>query len=247
MTRPPPPGRLPPPPPAYCGPPGRGPAFEQSGALASALVGLAVGLVVIQWSMVVATPSAVRTYQDAVASGTPAFEIITAYDLLRFLWPPCEIAAFVVTGIWLARARRNADRIAPDQQRRSSVWVWLGWIVPVVSLWFPKQVIDDVWRTTVRAAVPADRPSTGWWWGLWIAAQLLGNLAARAFGLTGEPHVGYLEHLFLIESLSALALTVAMTQWIRVVRTVGRAQDALAAAVPASPWRPWTGQYPGQG
>jgi Domain of unknown function (DUF4328) len=214
-------------------PPNYGSAFERSGPLASPIVAVAVAVTVIEWLEALTAPSALRTYRDAIADRTPASEVVTTYDLLRvplaFFW----IAAFVLTSIWLARARRNADRIAPDQQRRSPVWVWLGWLVPVVSLWFPKQVVDDVWRSTVR---DPGRPNTGWWWGSWIAAQVLNAVAAQAFTITGEPRAGLLELLDLVELLAALATTIAVLQWIRVVRTVSRAQDTLANTAPPSPW-----------
>jgi hypothetical protein len=80
------------------------------------------------------------------------------------------IANFVLVGLWLGRAPRNADRIAPDQQSLSSVWVWLGRIVPIVNFWFPKQVIDDAWRSTVRNP---EEPRTGSWWGALIAVEVL--------------------------------------------------------------------------
>lgn len=214
-------------------PPGYGSAFERSGALTSAIVAVAVAWAVIEWLEVLAAPSAIRTYQDVVADRTPASEVVTTYDLLRVPFAFVGIAAFVLTGIWLSRARRNADRIAPDQQRRSTVWVWLGWLVPVVSLWFPKQIVDDVWRSTVR---DPGLPSTGWWWGSWIAAQVLNVAAAQAFTITGEPRAGFLEFLDLFELLAALATTIAVLQWIHVVRTVSQAQDALAGTAPPSPW-----------
>jgi Domain of unknown function (DUF4328) len=75
---------------------------------------------------------------------------------------------------WLAlasRARENAVLIAPDRVRRSAVWAWLGWLVPIVSLWFPKQIVDDSWRITSSSAAAGQRGryrGTGMWWGLWI-------------------------------------------------------------------------------
>ncbi|MGH3942327.1 MAG: DUF4328 domain-containing protein [Pseudonocardiaceae bacterium] len=232
-------------------PPGQGLAFERSGTLTSALVGVAVAWTVTQWLVVLAAPSAVQTYQDAIVNRTPISEISTTYDLLAIPLSLIGVAAFVLTGIWLTRARHNADRIAPDQQRRSPVWVWLGWVVPIVSLWFPKQVVDDVWRSTVRQP---DRPDTGLWWGTWIAAQVLSALAAQAFGLTGEPRAEFLEFLVLFEGLAALLTTVAVLQWIRVVRIISRAQDELADTASRSPWDPrpghpdnygYPGNYPG--
>ncbi|MGH3916282.1 MAG: DUF4328 domain-containing protein [Pseudonocardiaceae bacterium] len=214
-------------------PPAHGSAFERSGMLASAIVAVAVGWAVLHWLLVLAAPSAVRAYQDGLASRTPAAEVITTYDFLGVPVALVSIAAFILTGIWLGRARRNADRIAPEKQRRSAPWVWLGWLVPIVFFWFPKQVVDDVWRATVR---DPGQPSTGWWWGSWIAAQLLGALATQSFMINGEPRPELLEYLVLFEGLTALATTLAALHWIRVVRIVSQAQDTLVDTVPPAPW-----------
>ncbi|PZS31580.1 MAG: hypothetical protein DLM61_08335, partial [Pseudonocardiales bacterium] len=107
----------------------------------------------------------------------------------------------------------------------SSVWVWLGWITPIVNLWFPKQVIDDVWRSTVR---DSDEPRTGWWWGSFIATEVLiwlHGLFATALGSIGP---------VVIWVLAAVMMTVAGVGWIHVVRTISDAQDALASRTVAS-------------
>ena len=67
-----------------------------------------------------------------------------------------------------------------DRIRRSAVWAWLGWLVPIVSLWFPKQIVDDSWRITSSSAAVGQRGryrDTSLWWGLWIAYQVLANYA----------------------------------------------------------------------
>ncbi|MGH3929414.1 MAG: hypothetical protein ACRDTF_05490, partial [Pseudonocardiaceae bacterium] len=94
-------------------PPSYGSAFERSGTLASAIVAVAVVWTVLQWLVVLATPSAVRTYQDSLTSPTSAAGVFTTYDLLGIALFLTGIAAFAFTGLWLAAARRNADRIAP--------------------------------------------------------------------------------------------------------------------------------------
>jgi hypothetical protein len=64
--------------------------------------------------------------------------------------------------------RRNAALFAPAHIRRSPAWAWLGWVVPIVSLFFPKQMVDDCWQITSRAipgAGPRSRylPTALWW------------------------------------------------------------------------------------
>jgi Domain of unknown function (DUF4328) len=57
--------------------------------------------------------------------------------------------AFVV---WFHRARVNAEN-SGWRQRRARAWTFWGWIVPIVNLWIPFQLMGDIWR----AGLPADR------------------------------------------------------------------------------------------
>ncbi|MDP9094771.1 MAG: DUF4328 domain-containing protein [Actinomycetota bacterium] len=52
--------------------------------------------------------------------------------------------------------------------RRATVWAWLGFIVPVVSFWFPYQVAADC----TPHGDPARR-LVAWWWALWICQALV--------------------------------------------------------------------------
>jgi hypothetical protein len=142
------------------------------------------------------------------------------YDLLVVLAIIVMIVAYVLAGIWLWRARGNAGLVAPDQQRRGSLWVWFGWIVPVASWFVPKQVIDDVWRSTVSGF---GTPRTGWWWGTWIMMGLIQFFGRNNINLPGSKLVFY-------DLIVAVVTTVAAVFWIRVVRTVSHAQDALTGA-----------------
>ncbi len=95
---------------------------------------------------------------------------------------------WIVGSLWLSRARENAMLIAPDRVRRSAVWAWLGWWVPIVGLWFPKQIVDDSWRITSSVAAVGPRGryrDTSLWWVLWIAYNVAGNAYANRVFLDG--------------------------------------------------------------
>ena len=187
-------------------PTGYSPTLERSGGLGTAVIVMAVVWTVGQWF----TPPATRLL---VASGTPTAFI--AYNVLMSLLLLVGIATFVLVGLWLGQARRNADRIAPDQQRRSKVWVWLSWVVPIVWLWFPKQVVDDVWRSTVR---DPGEPRTEWWWGTFIAVIVLMWFRAELYSIS------WVVNWVLVAGMT----TVAAAFWIRVVQTISHAQNTLA-------------------
>ena len=48
------------------------------------------------------------------------------------------------------RARINAERYG-YRQRRARGWAIWGWIVPIVNLWFPFQIMGDIWRAGLPA------------------------------------------------------------------------------------------------
>lgn len=83
----------------------------------------------------------------------------------------------VVTGlaflVWFRRARINAEGRG-RYQRFARAWTFWGWIVPVVNLWIPLQVMDDIWQ----ASFP--RRPRGWiawlptlWWTSWVLSEAL--------------------------------------------------------------------------
>src|SRR5699024_3862858 len=53
-------------------------------------------------------------------------------------------------------------------QRRAAHWAVLGWIVPVVNLWFPFQVVADAAR-----GVGARRPNPRPWWIAWLVLSTI--------------------------------------------------------------------------
>ncbi|MEU2109967.1 DUF4328 domain-containing protein [Streptomyces sp. NPDC019507] len=99
-----------------------------------------------------------------------------------------QTVTFLVCGIvfivWFRQMRENAQLFAPDAHRKSPGWAVWGWIVPVVSLWFPRRITLDIWTASeLRRDVP-DAPRTpvtivNVWWTVWICDVTLGNLASR--------------------------------------------------------------------
>jgi hypothetical protein len=52
--------------------------------------------------------------------------------------------------VWFYRAGINAERHGYPQ-RRARGWAYAGWIVPIVNLWFPFQIMGDIWRAGLPA------------------------------------------------------------------------------------------------
>ncbi|MFI9381627.1 DUF4328 domain-containing protein [Kutzneria sp. NPDC052558] len=82
------------------------------------------------------------------------------------------LVAAVAFVMWLWRARANAELlVGPHGQRLTREWVIGAWICPVVNLWFPYQVVVDVWR----ASTPNRDRAGGlvmWWWVAFVVSWL---------------------------------------------------------------------------
>jgi len=91
-----------------------------------------------------------------------------------------QLLAGILAIVWLWRVRGNAEEASAVQHRRARVWVWLGWLVPVVHLWFPYQVVADVYRASDPDAPPQSpsitRPAPSWllvWWLAFLLPEVL--------------------------------------------------------------------------
>jgi Domain of unknown function (DUF4328) len=117
--------------------------------------------------------------------------------------------------VWFRRARINAER-HDYRQRRARGWTFWGWIVPIVNIWFPFQIMGDIWR----AGLPAQqRRKTAWlpalWWTCWLLSGL--SIGAKAMSANSGP-VPHIAANTQAGSLCFLAIAGALL--IPIIRTV---------------------------
>jgi len=165
------------------------------------------------------------------------------YSLSGLVETVAYYATAVMFLIWLFRARANAETLSPWPHRRARPWLIFGWFAPVVSLWFPKQIVDDIWTSSKPGAIQetgslaaARRSGLVWaWWVTWWvtsfvtrglspfyanAKELPAIRDAALFGIAGN-----------ILTIGAAALAIA------VVLTITRFQeDRLRAMAWPSPY-----------
>jgi uncharacterized protein DUF4328 len=212
------------------------------GTAALILGAVATGLVALR---AVLAPLAIRTYEHydtQVLLGRPPRAVFTAHDIVSGLLFWVLVATWIVTSIWLLRAHSNALAIAPDVVRLPKAWSWLGWIVPVVAYWFPKQIIDDSWKITATHVAPSPRTryrSTALWWGLWLAFLMVNGWSALRLHLwegngdqqfTTQSQFGTHRGIHVWAEVLATALAVAAyLAWLPIVRGVSQTQQELSA------------------
>jgi hypothetical protein len=117
--------------------------------------------------------------------------------------------------VWFRRARINAERHA-YRQRRARAWAFWGWIVPIVDLWFPFQIMGDIWRAGLP---PEQRRKTAWlpalWWTCWLLSGMSFGARAMPAGSGPVPHITTATHV------SALVLiAIAGATLIAIIRKV---------------------------
>ena len=101
------------------------------------------------------------------------------------------VASYIVTGIvfviWFQRCYKNSQALGASHLRFSSGWAAGAWFVPFLNLVRPKQIADDIWKSTDPAA-PAQQGSS-WmansvpalinaWWGFFIGGAVVGRIVA---------------------------------------------------------------------
>lgn len=128
--------------------------------------------------------------------------------------------------MWLTRARRNAQELAPRASVPSRGWAIGAWFIPVVNFFIPRQFVLDIGRAS--SASWTQKPDTtlvNLWWAAWIAHTLVLVLAGRvAPGSMALPVVA-----------EALMIAAAVLLGIVIERITALQSAAFGATVPVVP------------
>jgi hypothetical protein len=93
------------------------------------------------------------------------------------------IATAVLFIMWFSRAYRNVERLGARPLRYKPGWAIGAWFVPILNLFRPKQIANDIWRGSDPDMGPNPAPGV-WhdgpipgllfalWWLLWLVSGL---------------------------------------------------------------------------
>lgn len=207
--------------------------FRPAKTLAVAAAGLAGLVAVVELvEMVVAWYSG-QQLQDAAANGVAASEVLTPYDIIGLPLLGLLAVAWIVTALWLTQARANANVLSPyAKHARSPIWAWLGWVVPVVSLWFPFQFVRDVRLATVAEQHSGSRV-VGWWWAMWLCYVVTSRIGGQIV-LGTEPNATLAGMLGPAETVNAAVAVVALVLYLRIIQQITDDQLAVAQGRPTA-------------
>ena len=169
------------------------------------------------------------------------FSEIEASDNRQLVVTVVQTAVFFAAAFffirWLHHAYRNLRPLGAGNLRYASATAVWSWFVPILNLWRPKQVINDVWRASDPEA-PADQSEGAWWgtrppllfavwWFVWIVLNFVYNVATRLF-LRAET-IEELQFASLVTTVSDAISVLGGLLGLAVVRRTTARQEARAA------------------
>ncbi len=128
---------------------------------------------------------------ESAAPGEPSGELLLA-SLVGLVQGSVAIATLVLFIVWFYRVYANLGALGAGELRYGIGWAAGAWFVPILNLFRPKQIADDIWR-----ASDPERGEGGWrggpvpvvygvWWTAWLAWLVGGTAAAVAMFVTAD-------------------------------------------------------------
>jgi hypothetical protein len=127
-----------------------------------------------------------RVVRQLAGDGASSGDLYLWVGLVQAVW-------FLVTaGLWLGWFRRaylNLPALGARRLRYRRWWAVGAWLLPVFSLFRPKQLLNDIWRASDPDPPPDQgdawrgRPVAellGWWWLAFLASVLVRSITTEA-------------------------------------------------------------------
>lgn len=115
-------------------------------------------------------------------------------DYQQFIVALIQLAVLIAAAFffirWFHGAYSNLRALGRPDLRFGTGWAIGGWFVPIMHLWRPKQIANDIWRGSApddfgpsqddwkRAPVA---PLVHVWWAAWVTASFVGWIVGRLF------------------------------------------------------------------
>ena len=194
----------------------------------------------------VLTGFALYRLADKASSGTVTSEQFQAAQDRHDLVVLGQMAVYLVAGVvfirWFYRAYANLPAVGIEGLGRRTGWAIGAWFVPIASLFWPKQIADEIWRGSDPSLEPDQ--SDGWrhgrvpvffgvWWLAFIGSGLL--VAAGSQLWDGAETFSQLELAALVQvGGDLLGVLSGVLAYVVVDRTSERQQ---ARATKLATWR----------
>jgi hypothetical protein len=198
-------------------------------------------------TLAVVTGLASYRLADRAASGSATFEQFNAAEARHDLVILIQMAVYLVAAVafirWFHRAYANLPAVGIEKLGHGTGWAIGAWFVPIISLFWPKQIADEIWRGSDPSLEPdQDRDWRrgkvpvvfGLWWLAFIASGFLVGAGSQLWG--GAETYSDVKFAAMLEVTgNALGVLSGVLAYVVVDRTSQR-QEARATRVAI--WRP---------
>ncbi len=120
-------------------------------------------------------------YDDYDALMRDADHADSLYAAAGVMQSASYVATIVVYLIWFLRVRVNAEVFNPFGHTKKRAWAGWGWFVPIVSLWFPRRIMLDIWDASSPAGTRAPHGLVNAWWTVWIVGLVTNRAGYTAY------------------------------------------------------------------
>jgi hypothetical protein len=129
----------------------------------------------------------------------------------------------VIFLFWFRRAYANLDSLGA-RMRHGPGWAVGSWFVPILNLFRPKQIANDIWRGSDPddARIPM---FVHLWWVFWLSSTVGGN----AYGRMAEDTIEQERSATIVLVVTNVAEILAGVLAILLVRRITRREEARAA------------------
>ncbi|MBQ0847254.1 DUF4328 domain-containing protein [Streptomyces sp. BH-SS-21] len=201
--------------------------------------GLATGLSVLLgiYTLPLLIRGAVLAYAFLVLDGQDSGvnpSTIPDYDLLQFATDGVEalemlvgVGLLLVWPLWFQRMRNNADAFAPVRLRFAPGMAAGAWFIPLVNLFMPKQMTNDIWTATAGQARGATRWLMHTWWWCWVAYMLAEVNAAFSTWYSNDTVSGAQEDIITAEMSIVVGLVSTVLAFFFVRRLTAMQQARI--------------------
>ena len=187
------------------------------------VTGMSTLVLVTTWMAAISSIPSARRYQQQLDIGVAAADITTWYATFSLLVTLASIGTWFATISWMGhRYDENVER-APGSMRLSRRWILWSWLLPIVSLWYPKVLIEDLLKSSKSYSVVAGESeqepvNVRLWWATWLTYTIMSNLMTLQMFFLPEKTVPFQPNYVIA---SACILTASYSLWVIIVRKIG--------------------------
>lgn len=165
------------------------------------------------------TASASSVYDTAVPEERVSITGAILSSLGYVFYLVMVTVALFITWRWLRLAYVTAERLEPVGIGYRKGWTFWGWIVPIVSLWFPKRIIEACYGIFQKYLKRQEDLEFGFWWATFIGSGITGWLSFRFYSI-GEETTSTV-----LDVISSALFTLSLPGWLKVVGRISEAHD----------------------